>query len=172
MRKTILAFNITALAALSATAAQAQEASGFALEEVIVTAQKRVESAQDIPISVHAFSSSALNKLGANNLSDLTEAAPSLKIGGLGRGSQQWMGMRGVVDFARNVGIDARMGVYIDGVFQGRSYAADVPLLGLESVELLRGPQGTLFGKNTVTGAISLNTKKPTVYFEAVVGAE
>lgn len=172
MRKTILALNISALAALSATAAQAQEASGFALEEVIVTAQKRVESAQDIPISVHAFSSSALNKLGANNLSDLTEAAPSLKIGGLGRGSQQWMGMRGVVDFARNVGIDARMGVYIDGVFQGRSYAADVPLLGLESVELLRGPQGTLFGKNTVTGAISLNTKKPTEDFEAELGAE
>jgi len=167
MRRTLLALNIGALAALSATSGTAQEASGFALEEVVVTAQKRAEDAQDIPISVQAFSASAIDKLGANNLSDLSEAAPSLDIGGLGRGSQQWMGMRGVTDFARNVGIDARMGVDIDGVFQGRSYAADVPLLGLESVELLRGPQGTLFGKNTETGAISLNTKKPSEDFEA-----
>jgi iron complex outermembrane recepter protein len=172
MRKTFLALNIGALAALAATTAQAQESAGFALEEVVVTAQKRMESTQDIPISVQAFSSGAIDKLGANNLSDLSQAAPSLDIGGLGKGSQQWMGMRGVTDFARNVGIDARMGVYIDGVFQGRSYSADVPLLGLESVELLRGPQGTLFGKNTETGAISLNTKKPTEDFEAEVGAE
>jgi iron complex outermembrane recepter protein len=172
MRKTLLALHIGALAALTAAPSQAQEASGFSLEEVVVTAQKRVESAQDIPISVQAFSANAIDKLGADNLSDLTEAAPSLEIGGLGRGSQQWMGMRGVVDFARNVGIDARMGVYIDGVYQGRSYSADVPLLGLESVELLRGPQGTLFGKNTETGAISLNTKKPTEDFESEIGAE
>ncbi|MDH4042092.1 MAG: TonB-dependent receptor, partial [Gammaproteobacteria bacterium] len=172
MRKTLLALNIGALAALSATSGTAQEASGFALEEVVVTAQKRAQDAQDIPISVQAFTPSAIDKLGANNLSDLSEAAPSLVIGGLGRGSQQNMGMRGVTDFARNVGIDARMGVYIDGVFQGRSYAADVPLLGLESVELLRGPQGTLFGKNTETGAISLNTKKPSEDFEAEIGAD
>jgi iron complex outermembrane receptor protein len=172
MRKTILALNIGALAVLGTTSTQAQEKSGFALEEVVVTAQKRVESAQDIPISVQAFSSGAIDKLGANNLSDLSEAAPSLIIGGLGKGSQQLMGMRGVTDFARNVGIDARMGVYIDGVYQGRSYTADVPLLGLESVELLRGPQGTLFGKNTETGAISLNTKKPSEDFEAELGAE
>ena len=172
MRKTLIAVQVGALAALATHPALSQESSGFALEEVVVTAQKRVEDAQDIPISVQAFSSSAIDKLGANNLSDLSEAAPSLDIGGLGKGSQQWMGMRGVTDFARNVGIDARMGVYIDEVFQGRSYSADVPLLGLESVELLRGPQGTLFGKNTETGAISLNTRKPTEDFEAEVGAE
>jgi iron complex outermembrane recepter protein len=172
MRKTVLALNIGALAALAATTGLAQEKSGFALEEVVVTAQKRAESTQDIPISVQAFSSSAIDKLGVDTLSELSQAAPSLNIGGSRTPALQWMGMRGVVDFARNVGIDARMGVYIDGVFQGRSYSADVPLLGLESVELLRGPQGTLFGKNTETGAISLNTKKPSEDFEAEVGAE
>ena len=88
MRKTILALNIGALAALAATTAQAQEKSGFALEEVTVTAQKRVESTQDIPISVQAFSSSAIDKLGANSLTDLSQAAPSLDIGGTGKGSQ------------------------------------------------------------------------------------
>lgn len=173
MRKTILALNIGALAAITATPGLAQQSQqSFVLEEIVVTAQKRTESMQDVPISVQAFTGNAIEKLGANNLSDLSEAAPSLDIGGLGKGSQQWMGMRGVVDFARNVGIDSRMGVYIDGVYQGRSYAADVPLLGLDSVEILRGPQGTLFGKNTETGAISLNTKKPTEDFEAEMGAE
>ena len=172
MRKTILALNIGALAALAATTGLAQEKKGFALEEVVVTAQKRAESTQDIPISVQAFSSGAIDKLGVDTLSELSQAAPSLNIGGSRTPALQWMGMRGVVDFARNVGIDARMGVYIDGVFQGRSYSADVPLLGLESVEILRGPQGTLFGKNTETGAISLNTKKPSEDFEAEVGAE
>jgi len=172
MRKTILAIQVGALAAFAATPGLSQDAPAFALEEVVVTAQKRAQSVQDIPISVQAFSSNAINKLGANNLSDLSEAAPSLTLGGIGKGSQMWMGMRGVTDFARNVGITSRMGVYIDGVFQGRSYAADVPLLGLESVEILRGPQGTLFGKNTETGAISLNTKKPSEDFEAEIGAE
>ena len=152
--------------------AQDEKKGSFVLEEVVVTAQKRTESIQDIPISVQAFSANAIEKLGASTLSDLRVAAPSLVFGGLGSGSQQQMGMRGVVDFARNVGIDSRMGVYIDGVFQGRSYVSDVPLLGLESVEILRGPQGTLFGKNTETGAISLNTKKPSEEFEGQVGAE
>ena len=147
MRKTILALNIGALAALAATTGLAQEKRALLWRRWLLL-PRRGRSPQDIPISVQAFSSDAIDRLGANSLSDLSQAAPSLDIGGLGKGgSQQWMGMRGVVDFARNVGIDARMGVYIDGVFQGRSYSADVPLLGLESVELLRGPQGTLFGK-------------------------
>ena len=173
MKKTLISLHVgLAVSAILSSAAMAQQGSAFALEEVLVTAQKRSESMQDVPISVQAFSANAIERLGANTLSDLGTAAPSLEFGGLGKGSQQQMGMRGVVDFARNVGIDSRMGVYIDGVFQGRSYASDVPLLGLESVEILRGPQGTLFGKNTETGAISLNTKKPSDQFEAQLGAE
>lgn len=173
MRRSIMALNIAAAVTVAPSLSFGQQTSqSFALEEVVITAQKRTESLQDVSISVQAFTSDAIGKLGANSLSDLTQAAPSLNVGGLGKGSQQLMGMRGVVDFARNVGIDARMGVYIDGVYQGRSYAADVPLLGLDSVEILRGPQGTLFGKNTETGAISLNTKQPTQDFEAEVGAE
>ena len=160
MRKTILALNIGALAASATTTALAQEASGFALEEVVVTAQKRDQSLQDVPISVQAFSSDAMRELGANVLADLEHVATSFEIGGLG-GSQQNYGIRGVVDYARNIGVDSRMGIYIDGVFQGRSYSSDQPLLGLETVEILRGPQGTLFGKNTVSGAISLVTKRP-----------
>ena len=161
-----------ALAALTPTTALAQQSQSFVLEEIVVTAQKRSESIQDVPISVQVFTDQAIERLGARTLSDLGTATPSLVFGGLGKGNQQQMGLRGVVDFARNVGIDSRMGVYIDGVFQGRSYASDVPLLGLDSVEVLRGPQGTLFGRNTETGAISLVTKAPSDEFEARLGAE
>lgn len=163
-----------AVAALNTvpTWSQDQGNSGFALEEVMVTAQKRTQSMQDVPISVQAFSSDALRTLGAAVISDLEATAPSLQTGGLGKGSQQQMGLRGIVDYSRNIGIDPRMGVYIDGVYQGQSYTADQPLLGLETVEILRGPQGTLFGKNTVSGAINLTTKNPDENFEGEFQAE
>ena len=167
MRKTLLAIHIGgALAAAAAMPALAQggKTSTFALEEVIVTAQKRSESSQDVPISIQAFSADGMEKLGATELFDLAKSAPSLSIGGI-PGSQAASGLRGIVDNSRNIAVDSRMGVYIDGVYQGRSSSANQPLLGLESVEILRGPQGTLFGKNTVSGAINLNTKKASEEF-------
>ncbi len=171
MRKSLLALNIgTALATLSTTSVLAQEGSRFTLEEVVVTAQKRTESSQDVPISIQAFSADGIEKLGATELFDLAKSAPSLSTGGI-PGSNQTSGIRGVVDFSRNIGIDARMGVYIDGVYQGRSSSANQPLLGLESVEILRGPQGTLFGKNTVSGAINLNTRKASEDFTGEIKA-
>jgi len=161
MKKRALAIQVAVALAASSGAVTAQEQPGFVLEEIVVTAQKRDQSLQDVPISVQAFSSETMREIGANVMSDLQHIAPSFQMGGLGNGSQQLMGVRGVVDYGRNVGIDSRMGVYIDGVFQGRSYSADQPLLGLQTVEILRGPQGTLFGKNTVSGAINLVTKQP-----------
>lgn len=150
----------------------AQQDKSFALEEVVVTAQKRDQSQQAVPIAVQAFSAEAIREVGATVMSDLKHIAPSFQMGGLGAGSQQHFGLRGVVDYSRNIGIDSRMGVYIDGVYQGRSFSADQPLLGLESVEMLRGPQGTLFGKNTVSGAINLVTKQPTEVKEGEIQAE
>ncbi len=142
------------------------------IEEITVTAQKREQSVQDVPISVQVITGSTIQQLGASVISDLESSAPSLQTGGVIGSSNQQMGLRGIVDYSRNTGIDARMGVYIDGVFQGRSYIADQPLLGIERVEILRGPQGTLFGKNTVSGAISLVTKTPTQELEGLVQAE
>jgi len=139
---------------------------GFALEEVIVTAQKRAQNLQDVAVSAQAFSGEDIRVMGLDSVADLIYTAPSLNAGGLGSGSQQQMGLRGVVDYSRNPGVDPRMGVYIDQVYQGQGYSADQPLLGLETVEILRGPQGTLFGKNTVSGAINLVTKKPSESFE------
>jgi len=147
-------------------AVAAQENENLVMEEITVTAQKRAQSLQDVPISVQAITESAIRELGATVISDLEASAPSLQTGGAIGTSNQRMGIRGIVDYSRNTGVDARMGIYIDGVYQGRSYSSDQPLLGLERVEILRGPQGTLFGKNTVSGALSLVTKTPTEEFE------
>ncbi len=152
--------------------ALAQDEESQVMEEVTVTAQKRAQSLQEVPISVQAITESAIRELGATVISDLEASAPSLQTGGIVGSSNQQMGLRGIVDYSRNTGIDARMGIYIDGVYQGRSYSSDQPLLGLERVEILRGPQGTLFGKNTVSGAISLVTKTPTEEFEGQIQAE
>lgn len=165
-----LTLHVASVLAMSLPGGVLAQDSGFALEEVMVTAQKRVQSMQDVPISVQAYSSEAMRVLGAKSVSDLEESAPSLTSGGPPRTGT--MGLRGVVDFSRNVGIDPRLGVYIDGVYQGQSFTADQPLLGLESVEILRGPQGTLAGKNTVSGAILLNTKNPDENFEGELQAE
>ena len=161
LKNTLAALIATTLATTSAFAQQGQDDTNSTLEEVTVTAQKREQSTQDVPISVQVFSAETMHKLGAVRLSDLQRSAPSFNVSGQGSGSQTTMGLRGIVDFSRNTGIDARMGVYIDGVYQGRSYTANQPLLGLKSVEILRGPQGTLFGKNTVSGAINMVTRKP-----------
>jgi len=150
----------------------AQDRETLALEEVTVTAQKRAQNLQDVPISVLAITDSTIRELGATILSDLESAAPSLEIGGVVGSSNQQMGIRGIVDYSRNTGVDARMGVYIDGIYQGRSYTSDQPLVGLERIEILRGPQGTLFGKNTVSGAISMATLNPTEEFEGQVQAD
>lgn len=168
----MIAVALTTMLSAPAFSQQGEEDAGNMLEEVTVTAQKREQSTQDIPISVQAFSAETMHKLGATRLSDLQRSAPSFNVSGQGGGSQTTMGLRGIVDFARNTGIDSRMGVYIDGVFQGRSYTANQPLLGLQSVEILRGPQGTLFGKNTVSGAINMVTRKPDEEFNGQLEAE
>ncbi len=161
VRSFALRVTILSILAGPVMAQEGQESpqAGAALEEIVVTAQKREQSSQDVAISIQAIGADTLEKLGATQVTDLAQSAPSLSLGGLS-GSQQSMGLRGVVDFSRNIGIDARMGTYIDGVYQGRSSTANQPLLGVQSVEILRGPQGTLFGMNTVSGAININTRK------------
>lgn len=161
-------------AALVATSAcgfiastHAQTADADKLDTVEVTAQKRKQNLQEVPISVQALSASDLEKAGVKDLFNLHELAPSMTGGQANRTLGARMGIRGINDFARNPGYDSSMGVYVDGVFAGRSEAASQSLVGMEKVEVLRGPQGTLFGKNTVAGALSLTTRKPTDQFEA-----
>jgi len=142
-----------------------------ALEEVVVTARKRTESLQEVPISVSVLTNVTMEKIGAHKVRDLEYVVPNLVFSGFWD-TQASIAIRGVGDFTRNMGYEMRVGVYVDGIFAGRSGSANQELLDIERVEVLRGPQGTLFGKNTIAGAISLTTAKPDEKFGGYIDAE
>ena len=163
---------LAVFAVLGATSAPLVLAEAMVIEEVVVTAQKRQQSQQDVPISINAYSAGAIEKLGAGTFTDLTASAPNVNMGRADRASRGQITIRGIGDYSRSVGQDARAGMYIDGVYVGRSYASNPDLEGIEVLEILRGPQGTLFGKNTVSGAVNITTRKPTQEFEGTVKAD
>lgn len=144
-----------------------------ALEEVVVTAQRREERLQDVPISVSAFSAIALERLQIEDIRTLQYAAPNLTVTPWpGSPSRATIAMRGQVEPDRFPTVDPAVGVYLDGVYIARMGGANLDLFDMERVEVLRGPQGTLFGRNTIGGAINLVSRRPGPEFEgAVTGA-
>ncbi|HWM26852.1 MAG TPA: TonB-dependent receptor, partial [Woeseiaceae bacterium] len=132
----------------------------FFIEEIVVTAQKRTERLLDVPVAISVFNANAIDETGIRELKDVGDYIPNLQISE-GNDFRSTVTIRGVGAQSRNIGFDSRVGVYIDGVYVGQSPALNQELLNLERIEVLRGPQGTLFGKNTVAGAINLITKKP-----------
>jgi len=141
------------------------------LEEVVVTAQKRVESLQDTPLSVVAFSESVLENQGIAGLSDLALQAPSLQFYDFPTSTSNIsLFLRGFGNTdSQTLTIDNPVGVYIDGVYIARTSGATIDVLDLERVEILRGPQGTLFGRNSSAGTISFITKKPADEFQGKI---
>ncbi|VUD56539.1 Pesticin receptor [Thalassocella blandensis] len=131
------------------------------LEEVLVRAQIREESIFEIPVSVAHISKEFIQATGAKDLSDLEYAIPSLSFGAGTRKSRGEISIRGIGDYSRNIGSDARVVVYVDGVPYVRSSTFNVALLDVQQVEVIRGPQGTFFGTNSVAGAINITTHKP-----------
>jgi iron complex outermembrane receptor protein len=152
--------------ALYGTGALAQ---GLQLEEVIVTAQKRTESLQDVPIAIIAMSGEKIDDFGITGLEELTQYTPNVTINN-GAGTPNLF-VRGVGS-GTNAGFEQSVGMYIDGVYAGRGALAAVPTtMDLERIEILKGPQGILFGKNTVAGAVNITSAKPTDEFEGMVEA-
>ncbi len=132
------------------------------LEEVVVTARKREESLQETPVAVSAFSAQGLEELGLRNISDLTKVVPNVDMySGNGTTGSGNVFIRGIG--ARNTGVnfDSGVGIYVDGVYVSRADGAVLDNVDLQSVQVLRGPQGTLFGKNTTGGAILYTTNRP-----------
>jgi len=160
-KKSFLSSSIAAFAvaqSLGSTVVAAQEGM---LEEVIVTATKRAESLQDIPVTVNAFSAETIQEAGIQNASDLAILTPALNINVNTSPFNARMTIRGVGTAQTDPALEPSVGLFVDGVFLGRSGLGMSDLTDIERIEVLQGPQGTLYGKNTNAGAISVITKKP-----------
>jgi len=158
-QRTLLALTIGMLLAQPSSASD-----GFMLEEIIVTAQKRAESLQDVPISVAAVGGEKLSEAGINTVADLTAYVPNIHVTESGLSTQ--LRVRGIGS-GNNGGFEQSVGQYIDGIYYGRAQLIRAPFLDLERVEVLRGPQSILFGKNSIAGALNMTTAKPTDEFES-----
>lgn len=150
----------------------AQTESTLELEEIVVTARKREESLQDTPISVTAFDNDALEDTNMQDLRDIGKFTPGMSFTSYGMGSSEAgaMFIRGVGQSDHMITTDPGVGLYIDGVYVGRNQGAALDILDLERVEVLKGPQGTLFGKNTIGGAVNVVSRKPTFENSGDVG--
>ncbi len=137
------------------------------LEEVVVTARKREEGAQDVPLSISAFNSDQIDALKFRNLSNLAVSMPNVVLDEIGtsRGYANFS-IRGLGINSSIPSIDPAVGVVVDGVYFGTNAGVVFDTFDLEGIEVLRGPQGTLFGRNVTGGAVLVNTKKPTEEFE------
>lgn len=138
-------------------------AAGPGLEEVVVTARRREERLQDTPISITAFTAAEIESRAESNIGELAGFVPNLTytIGGANGGSATQLLIRGIgqIDFA--IGKEPGVALYVDGVYLSRSVGALLDVADLERIEVLRGPQGTLFGRNAVGGALNVTTVKP-----------
>lgn len=144
-----------------ALAQEASEAGG--LDEIVVTAQKREQNLQDVPIAISAIGAEKLEQLNVRDTRDLSGLAPNVTIvGGTTNPAAAVISMRGVsAPASETFGLDAPNALYVDGVYIGRSGAAALDVMDIERVEVLRGPQGTLFGRNSTGGAIAFISRRP-----------
>ena len=146
---------------------QPRRATSALIEEVVVTARKRTEQQQDVPIAITAFNSDQLEALKVRELEDISFSMPNVALDDVGttRGVANFS-IRGLGINASILSVDPTVGVFVDGVYMGVNTGILFDIPDLDSIEVLRGPQGVLFGRNVVGGAVLINTKKPGDEFE------
>ncbi|MBP9217407.1 MAG: TonB-dependent receptor [Sterolibacterium sp.] len=159
---------------LGAVFSNAVLAADETLEEVVVTAQKRTERLQDVPLSVTAISGSQLENRGILGAANLNALAPNVSVKAAQPGSSLTAAVtiRGVGSGQPGIWSDGAVALYLDGIYIGKTQGGLLDMLDLERVEVLRGPQGTLFGKNTEGGAINFITRRPAGEFGGKVGID
>ena len=171
LRKVLPQAVATAALMLPAALPALAQSSGM-LEEVIVTAAKRQQTLQEIPIAVSVVTAETIEQAQVLDIKDLQTLVPSLRVTQLQGSAQTNFIIRGFGNGANNAGIEPSVGVFIDGVYRSRVGSALADLPKLERIEVLRGPQSTLFGKNASAGVISVTTAKPDLTgFSGSVGA-
>lgn len=150
------------------TWAQMAPEPGAGLEEIIVTAQKRRENLQTTPLAVSALTGETIERRGITDVSSLTATAPNLTVTTTGASTANIaLFIRGIGESETILTVDSPVGLYVDGIVLGRSSGAVFDLVDLERIEVLRGPQGTLYGRNTTGGAVNLISKRPASTFGA-----
>src|SRR5262245_58605543 len=147
---------------IAGQASSAEEPTNI-FEPVIVTAQKREQSIYEVPVAISAFTADTIEKQGISDLTDIGKFVPNLNVTGFSAGH-----VSSANPFIRGIGLqdhlittDPGVGVYVDGVYLGRQVGQNWSLANIERVEVLRGPQGTLYGRNSIGGAINIITRKP-----------
>ncbi len=162
--RTLLLASAAVSYGMSAPGLMAQDADDdgdFALEEIIVTSQKREVTLQDVPVAVSAISGDVLAKTNTRDIRDLQFVVPALNTTQSAAAFQTVVNIRGIGTSGFNPGLEPSVGIYVDGVYRSRTGSAIGDFVSVERVEVLRGPQSTLFGKNTSAGVISFVTQKP-----------
>jgi iron complex outermembrane recepter protein len=169
MKKSILLasvpFALFAMPALAQDAPQADEAETADVGEIIVTANRREQQLSDVPLAVSAIGGEALQNSGVTDLRALNQLAPSLIVSGATSESNFTARIRGIGTVGENPGLESSVALFIDGVYRSRTGAGLTELGEIERIEVLRGPQGTLFGRNASAGLLNVITKKPSFEF-------
>jgi len=161
MIKSFLKYSITLSLVFTSTITLAQ----VALEEMVVTSQKREQNLLDVPSALQAFSGDMLEDAGVRDTNDLTRLVPDMMMSGedVGR-ANIWL--RGIGSTAFDTGSESSNALFVDEIFMSRAQSVMTGLVDIERIEVLKGPQGTLYGRNALGGAISIYYKKPTSEFE------
>jgi outer membrane receptor protein involved in Fe transport len=169
----LLSLSASAIALAGATVAAAQTPAPE-VAEIVVTAQKREQGLQQVPIAVTALSADRLNAAGVRDIKDLAILTPGLLVASTSNPTFTTARLRGVGTVGDNPGLESSVGVVVDGVYRPRNGVAFTDLGELARIEVLKGPQGDVFGKNTSAGVINVTTQKPSFDFgatgEATVG--
>lgn len=172
LRNLLLASVGCAAAAIAiASPALARADEGTTLEEVVVTARKKTEKLQEAPVSATVLTAQALERQGVKTMQDVALRTPGLGYGNFGDLKLSPTSLRGIVSSAGSAGADPAVGYYVDEVFVGQGAGANLDLYDIERVEVLRGPQGTFFGRNTVGGVINITTTAPSRDFRGSITA-
>ena len=158
----------TAAATLAMAVSAPALSQGLTLEEIIVTATKRAVGLQEVPIAISVMSGQEMSAKGLTKMEDLSMYMPNVHVAEASAGTQLFI--RGIGSGV-NYGFEQSVGTFVDGVYFGRGRSARGKFLDIERVEVLKGPQSTLFGKNTVAGALNITTAQPTEEFEGYVSA-
>lgn len=163
----LLAFSSTAGAALAQDRPAVGHSEAAQLDEIIVTATRRAQALSDVPLAISAIGSETLQNSGANDIRALNQLNPSILISSTGSESNTSARIRGIGTIGDNSGLESSVAIFIDGVYRSRTGVGLNELGEVERVEVLRGPQGTLFGRNASAGLIHVITKEPEFNFHA-----